>query len=175
MPAPVLTYSPNDVKIVICGYTLTGILGVEFKYNNPPFTLHQGIRGVHTRVFNKDQSGVVTLEVQQTSVTNDILTQILTQDRLNKSARLDMSVQDTGGTTLWNTNQAYIPGYPSLKFSQGFENRIWTIDVLQLTDFVVGGNAGGGIDLFSSVSGALDVLSGASTAASDAIVNVINF
>lgn len=158
MSAPVLTYAPSDVTIILCGYTLGGIISVELQWNSRPFTFHRGIRGVHTRTFNKDMNATIRLECQQTSVTNDVLSQIITQDRRNKSARLDVVVKDTGGTTMYQANQAYIPAYPSVKLSKGFENRVWEIEVFDFTDVSVGGNSRAGFDLFASVQGAIDFL-----------------
>lgn len=167
--ANVLTYAPKDVTIVLCGYTLTGILGVELQFNSRPFTLHKGIRGVTTRVYSTDSTAKLVLEVQQTSVTNDILSQILIQDARNKSARLDLTVKDTGGSTVYDTTQGFIPTIPSLKFSQGFENRVWEIEILKLNSVFLGGNASAGFDILSSVQGAVDFLSGAATEAVDTI------
>ena len=173
MPAAVLTYSPKDVTIVICGYTLTGILGVELLWNSKPFTIKRGIRGVHTRIYNKDLSGTIRLEVQQTSITNDILSDILTQDRTNKSARIDVTIKDTGGSTIYATSQAFIPSFPNIKLDMGFNTRVWDIEVLQLTVPTLGGNAGGGLDILGSIDGALDLLGSAATKATDAIVDVL--
>lgn len=171
MPTPVLTYSPDDVTIILSGYTLGGILSVELIWNSRPFTFRRGIRGVHTRTFNKDLCATIRLEVQQTSPTNDVLTQILIQDRRNRSARLDITVQDVGGTTMYQANQAYIPAYPNTKLSRGFETRVWDIEVLDFTDGQIGGNNRGGFDLFSSVDGALDFLAGEASTFVDSVID----
>lgn len=174
MSTPVLTYSPEDVTIILCGYTLGGILSIELRWQSRPFTFHRGIRNVHTRTFNKDMCATIHIEVMQTSVTNDVMSQILTQDRRNKSARLDVTVQDVGGTTMYQANQAYIPAYPNVKFSRGFETRIWEIEIFDLTDAFVGGNSRAGFDLFSSVDGALDFLGGAVDTALDTVSNTFD-
>lgn len=167
MPAPVLTYAPEDVTILLSGYTLGGILSVELIWNSRPFTFRRGIRGVHTRTFSRDLCATIRLEVLQTSVTNDVLTQVLIQDRRNKSARLDITVRDVGGTTMYQANQAYLPAYPNTKFSRGFETRVWDIEVFDFTDGEIGGNNRAGFDLFSSVEGAIDFLGDTATEAVD--------
>jgi len=158
MSLPVLTYAPSDVTIVISGYTVGGILSIELEWKARPFTYQRGIRNVHTRVFNKDLSAVLRLQVLQTSITNDVLSQVLIQDRLNKSARLDVTVKDTGGTTLYQANQCYVSAFPPIKLSQGFETRTWEIDVFDFVTLNVGGNSRAGFDVFSSVQGAMDLL-----------------
>lgn len=173
MSTPVLTYSPDDVTIILSGYTLGGILSVELIWNSRPFTFRRGIRGVHTRTYCRDLCATIRLECMQTSVTNDVMTQILEQDRRNKSARLDITVRDAGGTTMYQANQAYIPAYPNIKFSRGFETRVWDIEVFDFTDVEIGGNNRAGFDLFSSVDGALDFLGGVVDNAIDTVVDNI--
>lgn len=173
MPA-VLTYSPSDVTIVLADYQLTGIMSVELQWTGTPFTFRRGIRGTNTRTYNNDNSATLRLEVSQTSITNDVLFQILEQDLANKSARLDITVKDVGGSTMFQSDQAYIPRFPSIKLSQGFENRVWTIDMLTVTKgFTIGGNSRAGFDIFSSVQGAMDLLGGAATKASDIIDTIL--
>lgn len=159
MSAPVLTYSPSDVTIVIAGYTLGGVISVELEWKSRPFTFHPGIRGIHTRTFTKDLHAVIRLEILQTSISNDVLSQILQQDRRNKSARLPITVKDTGGTTMYIADQAFIPAYPNTKLSRGFEVRVWEIEVFDFTDGTIGGNSRAAFDLFASVEGALGYLS----------------
>lgn len=158
MANQVLTYSPADVTISISGYTLTGILSVDLIWNSRPFTLHKGIRGTHTRVFNPDLAATIRLEVLQTSITNQVLMEILQQDRRNMSARLSMTVKDTGGLTQYQSSNCYIPAYPGVKLSNGFENRTWDIDVLTFQAGQVGGNPSDGFDVFASVKDALSIL-----------------
>lgn len=169
MPAQVLTYAPTDVTIILAGYTLGGILSVELEWKSQPFTIRPGIRGIHTRTFSKDLRATIRLEVLQTSITNDVMSQILEQDRRNKSARLPITVKDTGGTTMYIADQAFIPRYPNTKLSRGFEVRVWEIEVLDFTDGTIGGNSHAAFDLFSSVEGALDYLSDAGSSVLDTI------
>lgn len=169
MPAPVLTYSPSDVTIILAGYTLGGVLSVELVWKSTPFTFRPGIRGIHTRTFNRDLHATIRLEILQTSITNDVLSDILSQDRRNKSARLPIIVKDTSGTTLYLANQAFIPKYPDIKHSRGFEVRTWEIEVFDFTDGRLGGNSSAAFDLFSSVEGALGFLQDTGESALSAI------
>jgi len=110
-----------------------------------------------------DRSAIVRLEVLQTSVTNDILSEILFQDRINKSGRLDLLIKDTSGNSMYQSSQCYIPYSPPAKFSKGFDSRTWEIDVFSMEDFILAGNSRAGFDLFSTVGGALDFLGGVTT------------
>lgn len=163
MANDILTYSPADVNIVLCGYTLTGVSSITLRWKSRPFTVHKGIRGQHTRVYNSDLQATIVLDILQTSITNDILTDILVQDRRLKSGRLELQVKDVGGTTAYQTTDCFLAAYPDVKHHNGLELRTWEIEVLSWTDGGLGGNAKEGIDLFDSINGAYDYLSGAAS------------
>lgn len=158
MSGNVLTYSPSDVTILISGYQLSGLLSVELIWDSRPFTMYKGIRNQHTRVFNASMCATMRLNVQQTSITNDVLSQIMEADRNSNSARLELTMKDTSGTTLYQALQCYIPAYPNIKFTKGFEAREWEINILDLTTVNIGGNSRATFDVFSSVQGALGFL-----------------
>lgn len=156
--AQTLTYSPSDVTILVSGYQLSGLLSVELIWDSRPFTLHKGIRNQHTRVFNQSMCATLRINVQQTSITNDVLSQIISEDRVSNSARLEVTMKDTSGTTLYQALQCYIPAYPNVKFTKGFEGREWEISIQDLTAINVGGNSRAAFDVFSSIQGALSYL-----------------
>ncbi|WYV99010.1 virion structural protein [Pseudomonas phage vB_PpuM-NoPa] len=159
MASNVLTYSPSDVKIILCGYVLTGIVSVTLKWKGTkPIRVVRGLNGQHTRVLNNDIQATVELEVLQTSITNDILSSIIAQDRRTQSARLEFSVSDTRGTTMYQSTDAFIGGWPEIGLSGELQTRKWEVECLSFIDGVVGGNARQGFDVFDSVSGALGYL-----------------
>lgn len=167
----VLTYSPSDVKIVISGYTLTGVNSVTLSWNTATFTIRRGIRGNHTRVFNRDLSARLNIEVLQTSVTNDVLFQILTQDRTKKTARIDLVLADVSGRSLLQSQEAYVSAIPEIAYSNGFNTRMWSIEILNLTDGALTGAGAQSSDLLSSSFGTdlLNNITGLATDAGDAI------
>lgn len=161
MASNILTYSPADVKIIYCGYILTGIVSTTLAWKGAkPFTVHRGIRGRHTRVFNPDLYATVTVEVLQTSITNDIFTSTLVQDRRNQSARLEFSVNDKSGTTFYQSTECFLGSYPDIGLSGELGTYKWEIECLDFIDGGIGGNARQGFDLFDSATGAIDYISG---------------
>lgn len=161
MASDILTYSPADVKLILCGYILTGIVSVTLQWKGAkPFKVVRGIRGNHTRVFNRDLYATVVVEVLQTSITNDIFTSTLVQDRRNKSARLEFSVNDKSGTTFYQSTECFIGSYPDISLSGDLQTYKWEIECLDFIDGGIGGNARQGFDLFDSANGAIDYISG---------------
>lgn len=168
MASNVLTYSPSDVKLILCGYQLTGVVSVKLEWKGArPMRVVRGLNGQNTRVFNKDLYATVSVEVLQTSITNDILTSILVQDRRLSSARLEFSVTDTRGSTFYQSTDAFVGAYPTIGLSGELETRVWEIECLNFIDGGIGGNARQGFDVFDAAGGALDYLGGLASSVVD--------
>jgi hypothetical protein len=158
MAGDILTYAPSTVTLVLCGYVLTGVVSVSLQWKSSPFTVRRGIRGQHTRTGSKDRQSTVTIEVLQTSITNDILSEILEQDTRNYSGRLEFSVKDASGTTQWATTQCFLRGWADASFSGEIQTRKWDIEILSFISGKIGGNARQGFDLLDSFNGASDYI-----------------
>lgn len=143
------SYSPSDVDLFIDGYKVTAWEKISIKRDRETYTHISGIRGKNTRVRNYDKAVTITLSVLQTSETHDILSEIHRQDTLDNdtdetattdNARLVITLKDRSGSSAFQTEDAYITGYPDLTFSQDFEDRVWVIRCLTSSTFRVGGN-----------------------------------
>lgn len=145
------TYSPDKVSLIISGYVVSGITEMSLEFNTDAFIIQRGIRGQNSRSYNSDSSARLTVEVLQTSPTNDILFQIVKQDRGNKSARLDLVLSDLSGHTILQSDSAYIANYPNIRLSSGFNPRVWTFDMLRITDSNFTGATTGPDSIFSDV------------------------
>lgn len=154
MPGQVLTYSPSDVNLTICGYTCPGIISMSLVWEIAPVQMIRGIRGRNTRRFNKDLSAKLVVEVLQTSNTNDVFFQILRIDRRTGGARLDLALSDNSGRSVLQTTEAYVSEYPDLEYSMGFNPRRWAFDILSVTDGTLAGAADQAVDFLSSIPGA---------------------
>ena len=140
MSFEVLTYSPLDVHFTICGYNCVGWVDMSIHRSVESFKTVRGIRDTHTRARSKDSSSLITVTLTQVSPTNDVLSDIHTLDIQRGTGRLVVQITDKSGTSLFNSHEAYIVNYPAIKFSDGFENRVWEI-FCQSTKWAVGGNS----------------------------------
>ena len=152
MPAPVMTYSPFDVTVNIGDYVIPGVVRITITWNEIPFRLVRGIRGVNTRVRSRDNSATLTLELLQTSIGNDVLYQILEQDIVFGSARLELSVSDLSGGLRVFTDQAFVQKYPDVQLSNDLDNRVWEIGMLNVKAPELGGNSKTATDYFQNIS-----------------------
>lgn len=140
MTASVLTYSPSDVKLIISGYTLVGLTSIGIRWNASPFTTRRGIRGVNTRTPNKDRSAVITVDMLQTSPTNELLFEILRQDLNTYGGRLNLAIVDHFGQTMVQTSSGYISEYPELIYGMDFTSRRWIFNIQDVIGGVIAGS-----------------------------------
>lgn len=152
------TYSPNEVLLNIANYDVTGWNRIEVTRTAETFRVVRGIRGKSTRIGNKDSTCVLTIEVLQTSLANNVFSEIVRQDLISKTGRCQLVLRDTNGSTVLESENSFIKGYPSYDFTSDMGVRVWEIVCLDSTDFVVGSNAkaeNSVLDLFESASSAI--------------------
>lgn len=151
MPAPVLTYSPSDVILEVCGYRIGGMMSVTFQWQSEPFKLVRGIRGQNTRVRNPDSSAIIAVELLQTAVSNEVLFELLRQDIAFGTGRLQVALKDSGGHLHLQSSQGFVSKHPNYEFSTDFTPRVWEITLLNVEAQEGGGNNSTLSDIFSSV------------------------
>ena len=160
MTTSVFTYSPSDVKLIISGYTLVGLTSISVKWNASPFTQRRGIRGVNTRTGSKDRSAVITIDMLQTSPTNELLFDILRQDLNTYGGRLNLAVVDHAGQTMVQTASAYLAEYPELVYGMDFNTRRWVFNLQDVIGGVIAGSKDSADNLLDAlgmrVDGVLD-------------------
>jgi len=134
------------VILHIDGWRVEAWEKISIKRNSPSYTFVKGIRGKNTRVGNYDTAVELTIDVMQTSETNDVLHEIHTKDvygddgsELN-NGRLTLTLRDRSGTSVFQLEEAYIVAYPEISYSDSIGTRTWTIQSLSSTEFKVGGN-----------------------------------
>jgi hypothetical protein len=154
------TYSPSDIDLLIGGYKVTGWKSINIKKDAASYIFIRGIRGKNTRVRNYNKSALIEIVLAQTSATNDIFSEVHRKDivdndydELNTAdcARLEISLKDRSGTSVFQSEDAYIVSYPDVTFSDNFEDRSWKIQCLTTNVFTVGGNLRPATGLIDSI------------------------
>lgn len=164
----VFCYSPKEVVLTFGGYTVTGWQSISIARSVDAFKPIRGIRGKHTRVRNADTSCMITIPLLQTSMSNDVLSKIHELDITNGTGRIELTLSDISGTSVFNSVEAYIVGYPEVVFSGEFEYRQWRIFCQTTGSYTVGGNAQVE-NIFSSI---FNKASGLANSAIDAVSNI---
>ena len=146
----VFTYSPKEVQLTFGGYTVTGWQSITITRSVDAFKPVRGIRGKHTRVRNADTSCTITIPLLQTSMSNDVFSRIHELDIQKATGRIELTLSDLKGTSVFSSREAYILGYPEVVYSGEFEYRQWKLFCQTTGSYTVGGNAQT-INIFSSI------------------------
>lgn len=152
-------YSPSDVILIIAGYQVTGWESITITRRMDSFIPVYGIRGKHTTVPSGDTSATITIPLLQTSQSNDVFSSILGLDEINGTGKLNMSLVDNSGDSVFYSDEARILGYPEVVFSGNFSYRAWRIFCQTTYTYEIGGNGKPSTNLFDSVvSGATNLV-----------------
>ena len=116
------TFSPNEVAVIITQQSsgMSHILGgfaedsiVSVDRNAETFSLYTGADDTNTRIYNANTSGTITISLQQTSASNDILTALYENDRASRNGLFSIAVRDNSGRSSYFAEEAYIGVVPS--------------------------------------------------------------
>lgn len=145
------TFAPNDVNVVITqsssgiahivsGYSEDSIVNIERSAET--FTMYTGADNTSTRIYNANKSATVTLSLQQTSASNDILSLLYANDSAsrNSSGLFSLQISDSSGRSRYFSDDAYVGVVPNSAFGNSMQTRDWVLHAHNL-DTYIGGNA----------------------------------
>jgi hypothetical protein len=138
------TFDPSKVSVLYGGAIMGGFADgtfVSVEYSSDFFSKVTGVDKFTTRVKSNDFSGSITLTLQQSSPSNDILTGFMLADKLTNKSVLPLLIKDFSGTTLVFTAYAWIRKPPTVEFGKELSNREWIFDCAELDVFVGGNNS----------------------------------
>lgn len=143
------TYSADSIDIIISvkgvthkvsGFGENSVVSVERARESSRAYL--GADNSAVRVFDPNKSGTITLTLNQSSSTNDLLTQIQRNDNENRDSSwlFAVLIKDNSGRSFYDAKQCYISQIPSSDFSTDITERVWVINAFNLEQHI-GGNA----------------------------------
>lgn len=142
------SFSPDSLTVVISSgefdHILTNYAEGSFITISPAtesWTPTVGAQGEDYRVHQPSRAVTVTVNLSQTSHSNDILYLLHELDRESKEGFFNMTIKDISGTTLYTDQWSYIQTRPEQAFTGGgtLESREWQIR-MPSPDENVGGN-----------------------------------
>lgn len=139
----VRTYDPKRVNVTfgasqITGYAEDTFVGIEEITDG--VTRQAGADGEVARAMSSDTGVRITLTLQQTSRSNDLLSGYLRADRLSGGGgALPVTVTDLRGTTLVAAAAAWVVKSANVELGSTLGNREWTIETGP-AEVHVGGN-----------------------------------
>lgn len=139
---PVNTYNPALISVItgakiISGYSDDSQVTVERMTDS--FAESVGADGHVTRSRTNDNRGTITVQLMQSSPSNDDLQAYATNDELNGTGTFPVLVRDASGRTICSGDQAWLVKTATAEYGRSITNRTWTIRVANLV-MNVGGN-----------------------------------
>lgn len=153
MAFEIQTYSPSEINLEVSEYKITGFDRITVTRNSPEYIVVKGIRGVNTRCRNRDTSCTITVDLIQTSLGNDVLSEILARDLQTNSARLTLNLTDGLGSSKIVSTNCFIEGYPEIQYGVDVGFRRWKFICLSTDVFNLGGNSKLDGNVFSDAIG----------------------
>jgi hypothetical protein len=136
------TYNPKEIAVTLKGSLLSGFAKGTFinvELDDDDWSLDQGTDGQVLRSRKANSVATVTLTLQQSSLSNDVLTGMRNIDRANGEGTGTFLLKDTRGTTLISAPFAFINKPTALGFADEATNRDWKISLVDVV-FNAGGN-----------------------------------
>ena len=128
----VQTYRPKAVTVVFNGIPIEGFAEgtfIEAEKNEDAFALSVGSTGSGARAQTHDESGTVTVTLQQTSLTNAALSAMHKLDKAGGDGVGPLRVRDlSSGTELVAAETAWIRKVPNMGYSNDISPREWVFE-----------------------------------------------
>jgi len=124
------TYAPGEVSVIFGPIIMSGFVDgsfVKVARSEAPFKQDTGIDGEATHVKSNNLSGTVSITLQQTSLTNQLLSAIHEADMVANAGVYPLTVKDNNGYDLHFSPAARIEGPPEANYSGDVEGREWVI------------------------------------------------
>ena len=124
------TFNPADFIYVVDGKTITGLArGTQstITWNADRFNDAIGNDGEHARIMTNDRSAILSLELMQTSDSNEVLSDLFNEDANSGNRLFVVSLKDQRGNTQFSSTGCYIKKWPDIIYSDSIQVRVWNI------------------------------------------------
>ena len=117
-----VTYSPEEVKLLVGVIPVTTFNKITVKYVRPRWKFYEGTKGELTRGKQISTFGIITLGLPRTSVINDYIFALTLIDGV-----IPIVVHDHQGISLHSMLQGTIENPPSVKYAKDVTDNQWTM------------------------------------------------
>ena len=136
------TYIPAENSFSFKGVPITGFMDGSYivaERDEDSFSKHTGGDGNTARVRNPNRAGAITIRLQQTSPSNDVLAAFASLDELTGAGQGPAMVKDNSGTSKAG-GDSWIRKPAAMSQGVELEGREWIFDVASPMMLLPGGN-----------------------------------
>lgn len=137
------TYDSKQVIITIGAHVVTGYAEdtfVNIEENGDGMSQTVGANGEVARSVSQNRTCNITLTLQQTSPSNDVLSALVDADRLTGDGLFSVAIADLRGSTVLTDSNSFIPKKAASGFGNAVGTREWTITTSNAPAYNVGGS-----------------------------------
>ena len=142
MAAPLKTYDPGQVSVILGGKIMSGFSEgslIKVSRNVDAYTLKIGTDGEGVRTRLRDKSGKIEIMLMQSSDSNDILSAYALADEANNSGTIPFLMRDASGRTVVSAATAWVKKISDVEMGKEVKDHTWVLETDEL-DMFVGGN-----------------------------------
>lgn len=140
--AAVATYAFKDVVVLVNGVPITGFAdgndAITVERDRDAFSKLVGADGDVMAIRSADRSGMATLKLLQSSISNAYLTTLIKVQDAGLLAPVSFSVKDANGLDLILAEAAFVAGPPRAIYGAEHNAREWKIVLASVDIFMAG-------------------------------------
>lgn len=136
------SYSPGEISVIVDGQIISGFAEGTFisvARDEDSSTFVPSATGGGSRTKNANKAGKFTFTLQQTSESNQALSDLLKADEDGDNSIFPVLVRDNSGADLHKAEQVYIVKYPQSDYAKELSNREWVLQA-EVLEMNLGGN-----------------------------------
>lgn len=125
------TFDPRNVSIIIGSHVVGGFADGTFitvERSTPTWSKQIGASGESVRIKSNDRSGKITLTLQQTSLSNDVLDGYRMADELKNAGKFPFIMNEAGGASLAEGTETWVLQPPNLEYGKDLGTRQWVLE-----------------------------------------------
>jgi hypothetical protein len=135
------TFDPSQISVVfgtsaIVGFAEDTMITIETE--DKQYNDNADIYGNITRYKVNKNLAKVTIQLTQSSSSNNDLSIYAELDRVNNAGSFPVMIKDPNGTSLFSSTAAYIEQIPSVEFGAEAKTREWVIKATNVSNFIGG-------------------------------------
>lgn len=139
----VRTYDAAQVILSVGGANISGYADgtfISIEREEQSFTKVVGADGNTSRAKSNNRSGSLTITLQQTSPSNEVLSGFLAQDESSADAVVPVLIKDNTGESRLFSATGWVQGLPTIEYAKEISTREWVLDLADI-EFNIAGNA----------------------------------
>lgn len=136
------TFDPKQTSMIVGGKIISGFSDGSYitaERNEQAFNLKVGVDGEGTRAKNNNRSGKITIELMQSSPSNDDLSGFALADEAGNTGAVPVLLKDGSGRTVAACVTGWVQKLANATFAKEVSTRSWVIETDNLNLFI-GGN-----------------------------------